>query len=141
MELYSKREAIIGNPEGEICFNLSNWKKFHDNSRITCKLYFKNKHFEVRNFDIYFDVELFKNYLPELKNIFENLEGELSIGYPYEDNIVHFKATTLGHIELTCNLNVFDSIAENVSIGFEIDQSYLNNFINSLNEIYSDLGI
>ncbi|WP_420864557.1 WapI family immunity protein [Leptospira licerasiae] len=77
--------------------------------------------------------------MPDLKKSYQSLSGIAKIETSYEDDVLKIKFKDNGHIDILCNVFIHDEYSQVVNIGFELDQSYLPSFIESLEKIYEEL--
>jgi hypothetical protein len=115
--------------ESEV-INLSSFQKFDDGSGWCVVVNIKSGHFSCSDVNLYFnDLNCFYR---ELKLIYENLKGSAQLKTNYEDNNISFKATSLGHIELTGMLREGN---QSFNFHFEFDQSYLPDFLQQIEAV------
>ena len=140
MNLISNHLVKLKSDNDEFILQFSEWERFKDSSGLQCKLLFRNSYFEVRNYPFFIDLESFTNFLPSIKKIYKTLKGEVELGYRYENDKINIKAQSNGHIELYCSISTVMQNPQDVSISFEVDQTYLVDFIDSWMHVHQSLG-
>ena len=86
--------------------------------------------FTYLNDEFYFDD--FGKFIDDLDIMYAELKGSAELTLEHESNYIKFEATSLGNIELTGEFQDYGSIQQKLNFGFELDQSYLPSFIDSL---------
>ncbi|EIE00975.1 WapI family immunity protein [Leptospira licerasiae] len=138
-DYFSDKIAAISTPSESNLLSISNFTRFSDNSAVLFKLDCKGDHFQVSSFSFFADTNIFKRFLPDLKKSYQSLSGIAKIETSYEDDVLKIKFKDNGHIDILCNVFIHDEYSQVVNIGFELDQSYLPSFIESLEKIYEEL--
>jgi len=99
----------------------------------------KSGMFACLGVELYFDD--FKKFCSDLEIMYQTLDGTAELRFHYESDHISFKATSLGHIEVSGNFCEYGEYQQTLDFGFQMDQSYLPCFLDQLkrvaNEIYS----
>lgn len=81
------------------------------------------------------DIKEFKVFISEINDMYNTLKGNTSITEPYGSQVINFSADRTGHINVSGNLSaIFDGNCQSLEFENCFDQTYLRDFVQSLNE-------
>lgn len=134
----SDKEVKISTSENWLA--LYSFVRYLDNSSVKFSINAHSHFFEIKNFEFYSDTVLFKNFLGGLKEIYRNERKSVELSPAFEDDLIKILADDLGHIRIICEVYNHNVYKETCRLSFELDQTFLPNFIKDLEQVYLELG-
>ena len=132
------KEATISTIENRL--SLSSFVRYPDDSSVKFCINVRSHFFEIKDFEFYSDIGLFNNFLNGVKKVHKNEEKSIELSPSFEDGLIKIIADDLGHIRVICEVYNYNIYKETCRISFEVDQTFLSDFIKELEEIYLELG-
>ena len=102
-------------------------ERFADNSGYRALLSIRSGSFGLFEHAFYF--EALDQFLEDLKNVYSALAGSAVLKTAYEKSHIEVAATSLGHIQVSGLVQEHGSQSQEVRFGFTIDQTFLPDFI------------
>ena len=82
------------------------------------------------------DIKEFKIFVSEINDIYNTLKGSTAITEPYGSQTISFSADRTGHINVSGNLtSMTDGNCHSLEFENSFDQTYLRDFVQSLNQL------
>ena len=134
----SNKEATISTMENRL--SLSSFVRYPDDSSVKFCINARSHFFEIKDFKFYSDIGLFNNFLNGVKKVYKNEGKSIELSPSFEDGLIKIIADDLGHVRIICEVCNYNIYKETCRISFEVDQTFLSDFIKELEEIYLELG-
>jgi hypothetical protein len=128
--IYKKPITLITNDESHR-LQLNNFESFGGGS-YKCNVFIKSGPF---SFDggVHFDEV--DTAVKQLEKMAIELKGHVKLAENYHDHYLSFKLTELGHLIVKGHFIEYSEHAQSLEFEFVTDQTSLNNFIRSFNEL------
>ena len=136
--MISNKKASIVSSENQL--SLSSFELFSDNSSVKFCLNASTQYFDIKNFEFYADVDSFRKFLSGIEKVYENKMNSVELRQSFEDSTLKIETDDLGHIRIICEVYYYGSYKEICKTNFEVDQSFLQDFIKELKVVYLELG-
>ena len=94
--------------------------------------------FGVQEHVIYFND--LSGIISKLEMGFDKLSGDAGFRHQYEDDFISFEHTKHGHIRAYGNLFIHAEYSQKLEFEFDMDQTYISDFIKNLKSVVKSLG-
>lgn len=127
-------ELVVGHNH---FLRISEVERFPDDSGFVGRISLRSGAFALHEHKFYFDG--LGSFLVEVRHLYDSLSGRAELRTAWEPNHLALTATLRGHVSVSGHFGFFDGESQRLEFGFTTDQTFLPPFIQSLENVCSEL--